>query len=551
LKRTRRTFIKRNSTAVSEYFCRMTTDSRVLRNTANYYIRNLRTCMAKDKTERTEKENEVIEIIDRALLAANKKAAARKKKCLEAAEKATSPEEKERFTKKAEKIVFFKRPADGLNFLSYEALDAICKAENIFAYRDMPAQVNQQSLKKTAAAWKAYRAAAKNYFEAPQKYTGMPQIPGYIRKQGASAVWTSQMSRLFEADGREYVLFGKGKVSVCIGKASQFAGVKYVQTEVVPTGDGFYVLTTTDDGVKETEAPIHPERILGIDLGVGNLASCVSNFEMYPFLIRGGAVKSVNQWFNKERARLISVLTHGSDSRHSRKKSRALTILSRKREFFLSDFFWKAAWYIVRQAKNNRVQVIVVGKNNGWKQNTFMGTANNQSFVSIPYTKFLGRLRTVAAKNGIALVETEERYTSKASLIDRDSMTFTENKKKQAFSGTRVKRGLYRTKNGICLNADINGAGNIIRKAYSYAFDSVKDYSYMWKTTVSVGFRDLYQQKPKAPKRYYAQKCGKGAHIRHQSRAVRRTELLQVFGVTTAKKKPSSGKKETAKAAKK
>lgn len=87
MKRTRRTFIKRNSTAVSEYFCRMTTDSRVLRNTANYYIRNLRTGMAKDKTERTEKENEVIEIIDRALLAANKKAAARKKKCLEAAEK--------------------------------------------------------------------------------------------------------------------------------------------------------------------------------------------------------------------------------------------------------------------------------------------------------------------------------------------------------------------------------------------------------------------------------------------------------------------------------
>jgi putative transposase len=306
--------------------------------------------------------------------------------------------------------------------------------------------------------------------------------------------------------------------------------MKYVKTEVKPYHGGYQVLVSMDDAKKLPQVPKDPARILGIDLGVRNFAAVAGNFGDAPFLIKGGMAKAQNQWFHKQRAKLMSSLTAGSDSRHSVKDSRALYALSRKREDFLRDYFYKCAWYICRYAKANRVEVIVAGHNTGQKQNSDLSKKYNQEFASLPHQKFLCILTNTAAKEGIPVISREESYTSKASLPDLDDMpTYGEEDSKAIFSGNRLKRGLYRSKDGILINADVNGAGNILRKEYPHAFDGV-DMGYLTATTRVVGFHDLYPAGPARKKKHKRHRAGSGSRVRNRYRSDRRRVYRELFG---------------------
>lgn len=228
-----------------------------------------------------------------------------------------------------------------------------------------------------------------------------------------------------ETEGRKrycYLQFVNFKEKLRIGKSSLFAGSKYIKTEIKPMFGQYCLMVTFDDRMQEIPVPEHPNRILGLDPGVNNFLGAANNFGAVPFVIKGGALKSVNQRFNKKRSVLLSALTKGNNSTDSIKHSKQLHVLSRKRESFLRDYFYKCAWYICRYAAAADVDVIVMGHNEGQKQEVNLGDAGNQNFVSIPYTKFITALRAVAAKCGIAVVVREESYTSKASLMDMDDI---------------------------------------------------------------------------------------------------------------------------------
>lgn len=122
------------------------------------------------------------------------------------------------------------------------------------------------------------------------------------------------------------------KQAFCISEASLYEGLSYVKTEVQPSHGSFRVLVTFDDQLKEAPVPEHPARILGVDIGLNNLLAAAGNFGDAPFVIGGGPVKALNQWFNKRKAHLLFALTRGSDSKHSHKESHALDALSRKWE---------------------------------------------------------------------------------------------------------------------------------------------------------------------------------------------------------------------------
>ena len=147
----------------------------------------------------------------------------------------------------------------------------------------------------------------------------------------------------------------------------------------------------------------------------------------------------------------------------------------------------------------NKVEVIVCGHNKDQKQKINLGPGNNQHFVSIPYTRFFWILTCVAAKASIPVIETEESYTSKASLIDKDPIPVYKegDRLEYHFSGKRISRGQYESKEGTILNADVNGAGNIIRKVYPNAFDGVTDFSYTNKTVIRVTREALCHAKHK------------------------------------------------------
>lgn len=137
----------------------------------------------------------------------------------------------------------------------------------------------------------------------------------------------------------------------------------------------------------------------------------------------------------------------------------------------LTTTFRSASADIIKMLVQHGIGTLVIGKNDGWKQDINIGKQNNQNFVSIPHARFIQQLEYKAALAGIAVVITEESYTSKASFLDGDEIPVhgkTDTKPK--FSGRRVKRGLYKSKNGTLINADINGSANILRKAFPKAF---------------------------------------------------------------------------------
>ncbi len=210
-------------------------------------------------------------------------------------------------------------------------------------------------------------------------------------------------------------------------------------------------------------------RILGIDQGVDNFMACITNAGN-AFLIDGKVIKSINQWHNKERARLQSIKDlHGIKS-----DTRKMALIAFNRDNFIQDYMRKAARYIVDYCLDKRIGTIVIGCNKEQKQNINIGHTNNQNFVQIPYWRFRRILKSLCERYGIQYIETEESYTSKASFLDRDTMAYG-----SVFSGKRICRGLYRSGCGKIINADLNGAANIIRKVYPSIDFSMVDKAIM------------------------------------------------------------------------
>ena len=536
--RTRAYIIKKNSEQ-GLYFRDICRKTKALRNTTNFYIRNTYTGIVKSPEERTHNETEVLHFVFTGIQKYNVRkeelyvrdiCKARLTGGLRGHTAAM------RAVRRAKPAAY---PSPGNRMLSYEILDAVFKFTDNPDYRRLSAQVNQAAMKKTFKDWKGYFAALADWKRDPGKYRAKPCIPGYIRTGGATACFTNQTAKLWlRSSGKGNILsFPDTEVTAACGSIPG----TYIRTEVKPYHGDYRLLVTYDDKAESPEAPENPARILGIDLGVDNLIAAAGNYGSVPFLIKGGYVKSLNRWFNKERARLLSELTSGSDSRHSVKDSKRLDAVSRKRDERIRDFFYKCAHFICRRAVKDGVEVIVIGHNKRIKTGVDFRKKDNQNFVSIPELKLIGILEHTAMQYGIPVVVIEESYTSKASVIDLDVIPVygKEGADKAPFSGKRVKRGLYRTKDGYELNADVNGAANIIRKAYPDAFKDVKDFSYLWKTTEAVRYRDIYKVLPvsERPDTGKRPRPGKNSRRRHFMRSVRRRELTEAFPKKKASQK--------------
>lgn len=514
------------------YFEENTTAAKCMYNAANFYIRNTMTGIRKSPEERTSHETEVLHYVFTGIQKANAHSYEVYCKKQEEYKKIGGMAGAVAMSKLKYKVVPY--PTREEWFLSYTVLDAIFKYTDHPTYRRMNSQVNQNAIKKTVKSWKFYFQLRKDYAIHPEKYKARPRIPGYVKNPAMTAAYTNQTAKFIRKDGRAYLRFVNHKPPVLIGKESLYSGMTYVKTEVKPQYGGYSILLTFKEDIVLPEVPKSPKRILGIDVGVDNFCAVANNFGDTPFLIKGGAIKSMNQNFNKERARLLSEVTKGSDSTHSVKKTKQLHTLSRRRETRLRDFFYKTAWYLVRYAKRQQVEVIVAGHNEDQKQNICIGRQNNQNFVSIPFCRFLDILRYTAAKAGIPVVLREESYTSKASLLDLDAIPAYKKGDtiNHTFSGKRVRRGLYKTNSGFFINADINGAGNILRKEYPYAYDG-QNMKYLCETTEVVSYTDIYAGATSLCKKKYNQKKhtpGLGSCVNHRYKKETRMKYCILWG---------------------
>ena len=202
-------------------------------------------------------------------------------------------------------------------------------------------------------------------------------------------------------------------------------------------------------------------KVASIDLGLENLFTVAFNYNKKGISFKGTKLKSINQYFNKEKSKLQSLLPKNEYC------SKRILHLFYKREEQLSNMIGYYSNKLVDILVKEGISTLVIGHNKNWKDKINIGKVNNQNFVSVPFSKIIDIIKYKAEDLGIKCIEQEESYTSKASFLDNNSIpTFNEDEnQKHTFSGKRITRNLYQTKNNQIIDADLNGALNIMKKA--------------------------------------------------------------------------------------
>ena len=458
-------------------------------NVANFYIRQVMFGVNLKPEERTKEQNEIFSIVEDKIKVLNKIKIDTLNKTLtkiNSDSSFTDSEKSKLFQKAAQKALPYKIPSKDKWFLNYYELEGILRHSNNVDYKALPAQVAQQAIKDCVHDWDSYFKELKDYKKNPSKYLGKPKFPKYKKGIRTTATFTNSRTVIKYINNKYYLKFTGCNELLRLG--NNVEGKRLAEVKVVPFYNKYKIILTF--GENETEdinnKNFEAKRIIGIDLGVVNFASISNNVGINPTIIKGNFIKAENQYFNKQKAFYTSCLKKYENTKN-------LSRLSRNRSNRLKDYFYKISHYIIKIAKDNNIDTIVIGKNNLWKQSINTGKASNQNFVSIPYNQFLMILKNLCVKNNIHIIFREESYTSKASFIDMDNIpTYKEENENYNFSGKRTKRGLYKTKEKILINADINGASNIIRKEFPKAFNNL-NLEYLYKTTNVVTYKDLYR----------------------------------------------------------
>lgn len=320
------------------------------------------------------------------------------------------------------------------------------------AYRALPAKVAQWVLKQVAAAWESFFRARAAYVADPSRFLGRPKLPKYKANDGRNVLtYTIQAISRVALRAGQIVLSG-----LTLAFPTRQARVK--QVRVVPRGTHYDVEVVYERDV--TPADVNPEWIAGLDLRVDNLAAIATTKPgVAPRLVNGRPLKSLNQAYNKARARLQAKLPEGQ---HTSRQLDAITDVRNRR---LRDYLHNASRAIVDWLVAERIGTLVIGYNDGWKQSVNLGRRTNQTFVSIPFHRFIAMLTYKAELVGIRVVTHQEAYTSKCSFFDEEPVG-----KHDTYAGKRVKRGLFRTTSGRLVHADVNAAYNQIVNVAPHAF---------------------------------------------------------------------------------
>ncbi len=367
------------------------------------------------------------------------------------------------------KCHLFEEPSKENPYVHYNFLDALFKSMIQQDYRSLPTQSSQGVMKTVFQNWKSFYASLREYKMNPSKFKARPKIPGYSRSFEKEVSFSNQDCVMKE---NKFLKFPKTKERLNIGKLG-FTEGKLKQVRVNPKY-GHYVVELIFQVPSEQEMKESKQRYMSVDLGIDNLATIVTNTSRRPVLVKGKNIKSINQRYNQLKAHYMGILRHGKNPKEGPFTSKRLEKINHKRFNQMKGLFHKASCQIEQMALEEDIDTIIIGQNKDWKQNSNMGKKNNQSFVSIPHSLLIQMITYKAERHGIKVIVTEESYTSKASFLDNDEIpVYSENDSKKSFSGKRIKRGLYRSKNGTLLNADVNGAANIMRKVFEKAFTCV------------------------------------------------------------------------------
>ncbi|WP_337374737.1 transposase [Mitsuokella jalaludinii] len=314
---------------------------------------------------------------------------------------------------------------DDGKWLRYGEVDRLLKADTEYPdYREMPtAQTAQQTLRILDKNWTSFFAAIKDWKAHPEKYKGRPKLPKYKPKDGYfPLVLTNQNCKLKDGIIRFPRTFQGFTVKAAfVGQPDAV----FKQARIIPHGGEICIELVYE--IPEVEEKADNGKYAAIDIGVDNLAALAWNTGKRPILFKGTPLKSVNQYYNKQMAKRRSICERMNGC-HSSKRIAQLTA---KRNRKVEDYLHKASRKL------------------------------NQSFVQLPFARFIQMLQYKAESIGMKVVLTEESYTSGTSFLDDEAPV-----KACYDKSRRVHRGLFLANDGQRINADVNGAYQIMRKVF-------------------------------------------------------------------------------------
>lgn len=335
----------------------------------------------------------------------------------------------------------------------YEAVRILKGTEN---YTSLQAQVSQQTMKIVDENFKSFFALMRKNIKA--------RIPKYLDKDGFFKLCIPTVnikSGKFQLPySRSYA---KGHDKLYFNVPSILENKKVKQIWIIPRQNARYFEIQYVYEATEIKRELDNTTALAIDFGINNLCTCVTT-KGNSFIIDGRKLKSFNQWYNKRNSILCSIKDKQKFGKKYTKQQYKILI---KRNNRINDYIHKASRIIINYCISNNIGNLVCGMNKDFQRNSNIGKKNNQTFTQIPFGKIKNNLEYLSKLNGINFIEQEESYTSKASFWDKDKIpTYdTDNPQKYTFSGKRICRGMYVSKEGKYINADVNGALNILRKS--------------------------------------------------------------------------------------
>lgn len=346
-------------------------------------------------------------------------------------------------------------------FLKYEKNYTLLK--NSPNYKLLNSNMAQQILKEVDGSFKSFFGLIKLAKQDRYAFKDC-KLPHYLPKDG----YTTLVIGFVRLKENKLILpfsnsFKKTHKAVEITIPPILLDKKVKEIRIIPKAKARFFEIQYIYEAECVQRNLNTNNALALDLGINNLVTAVSS-NGRSFIIDGRKLKSINQWFNKENARLQSI----KDKQHYGKKStNRQKAIARDRNNKVNDYMNKAARKVINYCIANDIGALVVGYNETFQRNSHIGKRNNQNFVNIPYGQLRSKLEYLCKLNGIIFVKQEESYTSKSSFWDRDDIPVynADNPGEYQFSGKRVHRGQYKTASGKTINADVNGALNIMRKS--------------------------------------------------------------------------------------
>jgi len=344
------------------------------------------------------------------------------------------------------------------NWIRYNSLFDLCKESE--PYKDMGSNIGQATLRLLDKNWKSFFTAIKDWKVNPSKYLGRPRLPKYKPKDGRF-ILSIDNNKVMLKDGYVYFAWKPLKVlnNHFITKIQD--NCKVLQCRFIPTGSNYTMEVVYE--IEVSEQPEHSERIISIDLGIQNFVTITNNVGLKPFVIKGGVIKSVNQYYNKEKARIQSELKKVNKKDWSNKLQRLTDKRNNKIKYLMHVYSKR----IIDYCLENGIDTIVCGYNKEWKQKSVMTKKVNQKFVTIPYEIFISMLDYKSIDSGKKFILNEEGYTSGTSFLDNEEPIKSNYNKSR-----RVHRGLFKSNNGTFINADVNGSYQIMKKVFPNVFDN-------------------------------------------------------------------------------